>query len=120
MRAHKYGAKPTTIDGIRFASKKEAKRFGELKLLLLAGEIRELQLQPEFPLQVPALHRMSYPNGELVLAGVGCYRADFSYEERTGRTWQSVVEDVKGMKTPVYRLKKKMVEAAYGIAIRET
>lgn len=115
----KYHAQPTTVDGIRFDSKKEATRYAELKLMEKAGQIRALTLQPEFQLTVPALHRIPNPEGELVFCGVGVYRADFGYEERQGRRWVPVTEDVKGVRTSVYRLKKRMVEKSYGIEIRE-
>ena len=114
-RPHKYGAKPTTVDGIRFASKKEATRYGELRLLERAGEIHELHLQPCFEL-------FAFPHGVLV----GQYRADFQYCQCAAAVHDgccddsmSVVEDVKGFKTPLYRWKKKHVEAQYGISIRE-
>jgi hypothetical protein len=114
-RKSKYGALPTMVDGIKFASKREAKRYGELKLLQQIGEIRDLKLQPKFP-----IYAMS-PDGKLVQVAI--YRADFSYEPigdgyPAHRQW-SVVEDVKGVRTDVYRLKKRMVEAQYGIQIRE-
>lgn len=104
---HKYHAVPITVDGIRFASTKEGTRYRELRLLARAGEIWELELQPVFPLQVPV------PGG--CAQWVGNYVADFSYQTREGR----VVEDVKGVKTPLYRWKKKHVEAQYGIRIIE-
>jgi len=112
VRQAKYRAKPTVVHGVRFASKAEARRYQELLLLGRAGEIRNLELQPRFPLHV---------GGEQVAV----YVADFRYEERSIDAfnecyWFDVVEDVKGMKTPVYRMKKKMVEAQYGIRIRET
>ncbi len=110
MKRHKYGAKPTTVDGIRFASKAEARHYAELKLREKAGEIRGLELQPKFPLMVP-----EYGSGFDVK--VGHYIADFRYHE--GPKGVLRVVDVKGMKTPVYRLKKKMVEAQYGIQITE-
>jgi hypothetical protein len=92
----KYRAQPVVIDGIRFASKAEARRYGQLKLLEKAGEISGLQLQPKFPIVV---------NGVKVCA----YIADFAYFTATGR----VVEDVKGVQTPMFRLKRKLVEAIY-------
>ena len=102
-RSHKYGAKPVTIDGHRFHSKAEGARYRLLTLLVRAGEISDLTLQPRFP---------------LVVCGVtiGHYVADFEYRERGAR----IVEDVKGMKTPLYRWKKKHFEAQYGLLIRET
>jgi hypothetical protein len=98
----KYGAKRTTVDGVTFASKREAKRYGELKALQDAGVISRLELQPAFPLVV----------AEVV---VGVYKADFAYVENGRR----VIEDVKGVRTPVYRLKKRIVEAYHKVTIRE-
>jgi hypothetical protein len=102
-KRHKYGAVPVTIDGIRFASKKEGKRYAELKILAKAGEIRGLELQPEFLIRI---------RGDNIFT----YKADFSYRTREGHR---VVEDVKGVRTPLYRLKKKIVEAIYDIEIVE-
>lgn len=115
-RTSKYGAEPTVVDGIRFDSKKEAARYAELKLLEKAGEIFGLRLQPEFPLHAHA------PGAA---RRIGVYVADFEYvtEHETGgpagTETRLVVEDVKGFKTPLYRWKKKHVEAQYGIEIRE-
>ena len=101
------------VDGIKFRSAKEAKRYGELKALEKTGDINALELQPRFPLHAPG--------GTLV----GHYVADFRYVaiEQTagggGSIVVSVVEDVKGCKTPLYRWKKKQVEAEYGIKIIE-
>jgi hypothetical protein len=111
-RRHKYGAKPTVVDGVRFASKREAARYQELRLLERAGEISSLLLQPKYGL---------YPyrfasSGNTNLGKVGDYVGDFQYRTKDGET---VVEDVKGVKLPIYRLKKKWVEASYGIQIRE-
>jgi len=103
-RGHKYGAVRTEVDGVKFASKAEARRYSELKLLERAGQIFGLQLQPPFRLEVGR-------------ECIGIYKADFSYrDKRDGRT---VVEDVKGFKTELYRWKKKHVEAQYGITITE-
>jgi hypothetical protein len=116
MRKHKYGAKPTTVDGIRFASMKEAARYRELRLLERAGEVRQIALQPGFDL---AVHGAEFVKTGLPTK-IGSYRGDFWYEQRRGDgSWVRVVEDVKGFKTPLYRWKKKHVEAQYGIQIRE-
>lgn len=104
----KYGAIKTEVDGLVFASKAEARRYGELRLLERAGKIAGLELQPRYRLVV---------NGVLI----GTYVGDFRYEEDTAEPFDpEVVEDVKGVKTPVYRLKKKLMKAIYGIEIRET
>jgi hypothetical protein len=100
----KYRAVATTVDGIRFASKKEAARYGELKLLERAGHIDRLELQPAYQLVVDGIK-------------VGVYKADFRYRDK--RSGYFVVEDVKGVRTPVYKLKKKLVEALYAVRIRE-
>ena len=117
---HKYGAQPTVVDNIRFASKKEAARYGELKLLEKAGQIEELEIQPEFPLMAAlttgrirgALRATTHQYPVL-----GRYIGDFRYHDLTNQRW--IVEDVKGFKTPLYRWKKRHVEAQYGITIVE-
>ena len=98
----KYGSKSVTIDGHRFPSLLEATRYQELKLLLRAERISNLELQPKFELQ-PAFTK----NGERYKAIH--YVADFRYE-RDGKV---IVEDTKGYKTPEYILKKKIFEYKY-------
>lgn len=112
-RRSKYGAVRTTRDGIEFHSAKEAKRYGELKLLQKAGEITGLMLQPRYGLYVRPFMRDSVDFAELI--SCGDYIGDFQYY----RGNEKIVEDVKGMKTPVYRLKKRIIEALYGITITE-
>lgn len=99
----KYGATKTEIDGLVFDSKLEAKRWQQLKRLLAAGEIKNLQRQPEFTLQ-PAFRKHNKAYRAIT------YRADFKYQTQDGRT---VVEDVKGMETEVFRIKRKMFEYKY-------
>lgn len=106
----KYNAIKTVVDGVMFDSKREAQRYGELKLLEKAGEISRLHLQPVFVLGVTPRDAP----GKTIL--VGKYRADFAYTTKNGDV---VVEDVKGVKTAVYCLKKRLVEALYGIMITE-
>ena len=91
-----------------FASKREFERFRQLQLLQQAGAIAGLTLQPKFPVVI---------NGEHVTE----YRADFKYCENGVQ----VVEDVKATvnpkyQDPVFLLKKKLVEAVYGITITIT
>jgi len=100
----KYAAVPTAVDGIRFASKREAHRYGELVLRLRAGQIGDLACHPEYDIAVGDVH-------------ISTYIADFSYVDLA--TGELVVEDVKGMPTPVFKLKKKLIEALYPFQIRE-
>ena len=109
MSGHKYHAVPTVVDGIRFDSKKEARRYQELKLLVRAGEISDLELQPRF-----ALSGVSHAGGAEKIC---TYVADFQYLNIADG--EVVVEDVKGMLTPMYRMKKRWVKTQYGITIRE-
>ena len=102
----KYRNKPTIVDGIRFASKKEAARWQQLLLLERNGEVRNIQLQVEYRLEIA---------GKLICK----YRADFVYDLKTRGEWERQVEDVKGVRTPVYGLKKKLMRALLGIEIRE-
>ena len=102
-RRSKYGAQAVVIDGIRFASKKEGKRYAELKLLAKAGEIKRLEVQPRFTFKI---------GGQLMFTYIG----DFKYLTRRGIP---MVEDVKGVRTPVYRLKRKIIQATYNIVIVE-
>jgi len=120
-RAHKYHAIPTTVDNIRFDSKKEAQHYQGLKLLQLAGAIRELELQPVFKLYAichgcngGGLCEVCHSEGRLFVAK---YVADFRYINQA--TGEQVTEDAKGFKTPVYRIKKRWTEAQYGITITE-
>jgi hypothetical protein len=91
----KYNSRKTTTNGKTFDSKKEAKRYEELLLLEKAGVVKNLRLQVNFEL-VPKT------KGERAVK----YYADFVYEE-DGRT---VVEDVKGCKTQVYIIKRKLMK----------
>ena len=101
----KYRAIRTEVDGHVFASKAEARRYQELKLMERAGLIEALRLQPRYPLHV---------NGRLICT----YVADFAYTDL--EHGEAVVEDVKGVRTPVYNLKKKLMKALYQIDITET
>lgn len=115
----KYGAIKTVVDGITFASQKEARRYVELRLLEKVGKIWDLEIQPKFPLFVDST--TGYLAGALrtpEARKIGEYRGDFKYRKASDAPY--VVEDVKGFKTPLYRWKKKHVEAQYGITILET
>lgn len=112
----KYHAVPLTVDGVRFASTREARRYGELRMLERAGKIRDLTLQPSFELHAPPWWGDADKPGPGPIATlVGVYRGDFAYATETG----TVVEDAKGVRTPLYRWKKKHVEIEYGVRIVE-
>lgn len=115
VKPRKYRNTPTTVDGIRFDSLKEARRYQELRLLEKAGEIGSLETHPTFPLHVSVVVMGDF-NG--VHRQVGHYTADFGYRQNG----QYVVEDVKSpstRKNTAYRLRKRMVEAQYGFTITE-
>lgn len=109
----KYHNKKVILDGLLFDSKKEAGRWAELQLLQKAGEIRELQRQVPFVL-IPT--QKDELTGR-VLEREARYIADFVY--RDNHTHKLIVEDTKGMKTELYRLKKKLMLYRHGIRIRE-
>jgi len=106
----KYGAVPTIVDNVRFASKREATRYSHLKLLEQQGIIRGLiwdKKDLRWPLEV---------NGTLICT----YEADFFYEcQSDNGDWCEITEDAKGFKTPAYRLKKKLMKAIHNIDIQE-
>lgn len=99
----KYRNRKTVLDGVTYDSKAEAKYAYELKLREKAGEVTNVQLQVPFNL-------MAY-NGRVV----GVYRADFTFYDNIQKK-QRVI-DVKGFETPLFKLKKKLVEALYGLEI---
>ena len=101
----KYNNQKTIVDGIVFDSKKEATRFGQLKAMERAGIINDLKLQIPMPYEL---------NGKKIFK----YVCDFVYFHRDKN--ELIFEDVKGMKTPVYKLKKKLIENSYNIKITET
>ena len=101
----KYKAKKVEIDGITFDSKREAKRYCELRLLEQAGEIIELELQKKYEL-IPK------QDGERAVN----YFADFVYKDKSGA---EIVEDTKGVRTPDYVIKRKLMLWRHGIKIRE-
>ena len=109
-KGSKYHAHKTIIDGIRFDSNREADRYCELKLLEKAGLIKNLQCQVRFEL-IPPLKKTGEKTERAVF-----YIADFTYEENG----DLVVEDVKGMRTREYIIKRKLMIWRHGIWIKET
>lgn len=121
----KYNNKKVMVDGIKFDSKKEAKRYQELKMLEQAGHITDLKRQAKYVL-IPAQYE---PSDEVYVKGKDkgkkkkgrlierecAYYADFVYTEN-GKT---VVEDTKGVKTPEYIIKRKLMLYVHNIKIKE-
>lgn len=108
----KYRNKKTEVDGIMFASMKEANRYGELKLMERQGLIWDLKIQVPFV----------FTHNDVVICR---YYADFQYRfavQGVGQVnYKTTVEDVKGGKrTKEYIIKKKLMRAFYGIEILET
>ena len=104
---------PESGKQVTFDSEREARRFGELRMLLRCGQIQDLRLQVNFTLQ----EGYTTADGERVRPIV--YRADFTYRERTGDGWRPVVEDVKGVRTKEYNMKRKMMLEKFDVKIRE-
>lgn len=100
-RPLKYRNVPTVVDGRRYASKREAKRSGELRILERGGIISDLKEQVSFNLTV----------GRVLVCK---YIADFTYRDRAGTL---VVEDAKGVQTDVFRIKAKLMKAVHGIDV---
>lgn len=105
----KYKNEKIEIDNIKFDSKKEAKRYVELKQQEQAGIIKDLKLQVPFELQP------SYKKENKTIRAIN-YVCDFTYIDNNGKF---IVEDVKGFINEVYKLKKKMFEFKYGVEIKE-
>jgi len=101
----KYGAKKTVVDGITFDSKWEAERYGQLKAMERGGLVTELELQVPYNIIV---------NDQKICK----YIADFRYKlEHSDGTIEDVVEDAKGVETPEFKLKKKLMKAVFNIEI---
>lgn len=107
----KYGAVKTVVDGLKFDSRKEAQRWSELLLLQKSGAISGLLRQVPYPFYYPVDPRLG--------PKVFTYIADFVYDTADGKV---IVEDVKSAMTrklPLYRLKKKLIEAQWKFEITE-
>lgn len=110
LKINKYKNQKTIINNIKFDSKKEANRFVYLNMLLKAHEIKDLELQKEFILQ-EAFDKNNKHYRKI------SYIADFYYYDLKRNKW--IVEDVKGIRTEVYKLKKKLFEYKYDLEIEE-
>lgn len=105
----KYGNRKTVYDGISFDSKKEAQRYAELKLLLRANVIENLELQKEYEL-IPSQYI-----GKKCVERALKYKADFVYKQNG----ETIVEDAKGIRTKEYTIKRKLMLYIHGIRIKE-
>lgn len=117
---NKYYSKKVEYDGIRFDSKKEAKRYRELILLERAGKIKDLQMQVKYEL-IPSQRDMS---GRVIERAV-IYIADFVYTDISTPVHRLIVEDIKGYRNTKggayanYVIKRKLMLYRYGIRITE-
>lgn len=131
MRYSKYGAKKcVNADGQKFDSQAEMRRWEELRLLEMAGQIRGLERQKRWPLYAWSLTAFDEDGSQL--GGVGYYQADFDYDEphivhnllgggaSVDTYWEHVTEDSKGVRTAVYKIKARIFSVNYGRSIRET
>lgn len=110
--ANKFGAVKKDVDDIRFDSTKEANRYKELKVLVRAGEIKDLRLQVRYDL----IPKQKFSDGSSMVGTY--YLADFVYFDN--RKGCEVVEDVKGKKTDVYQIKRKLMKLILDIEVYET
>jgi hypothetical protein len=111
LQKRKYRNTKVQFDNLVFDSKKEFKRYYELKLLEKANEIKDLKTQYEFILQ-PYFKKNNKSYRQIT------YIADFVYYDIKLDKW--IVEDTKGFKTDVYKLKKKLFEYKYpNLTIKE-
>ena len=113
---NKFGAVKKTIDGIKFDSTRESKRYEELKLLERAGKIKDLEVQPVF-----ILVKSVKFNGDKKATPAMRYTADFRYYDI--EKGEVVVEDVKSSATAKltdYRMRRHLMLAIHGIEVLET
>lgn len=110
VAVRKYRNRKVRFEGMTFDSEKEKKRYVQLRTLERAGVISGLKRQVRYEL-IPSQRQ----NGKVIERACSYY-ADFVYEQNG----QTVVEDTKGMRTPEYVIKRKLMLWIYGINIRET
>lgn len=96
---------------------KEAARYKVLQRRLAAKEIRNLRIKPSYYFQMD--EKMLRIRNRKGIARTMRYEADFAYEEKKGDAWIAVVEDVKGMATPAYKIKAALMELFHNIRVRE-
>jgi len=120
-KSSKYGADKIVVNDIVFDSKREARRYSELLVLLKAGEISDLKRQVRYVL-IPAQRepdtigpKGGRKAGKLLEHEIS-YVADFVYKDKEGK---EIVEDSKGFRTKEYVIKRKLMLWFHGIKIRE-
>lgn len=101
-KPNKYRAQPTIVDGIRFASKREAAYYAELKFRERAGEVSAVEMQKVFALTI---------NGQVI----GAYRPDFCFHDDLSKRYRVV--DVKGVETREFKRTKRLMRAIHGIEV---
>lgn len=112
---NKYGARKVVVDGITFDSAKEARRYGQLKLLERAGEIKDLRMQTRFTfLDDTEEGPIRYVGSNRAIT----YVDDFDYID--SNTGVFVVEDTKGVQTPIFKIKRALMKHFHGIDIKIT
>ena len=111
-RFSKFGNRHTVVDGVNFDSQKEAIRWCELKLLEKAGEIHGLDRQVRFVLAESVKYK-----GDARAKPAIRYYADFAYIKKDGT---AVVEDVKGYRDAIYKIKRHLMKSVHDIDILET
>lgn len=116
-KQNKYNAKAITVDGIKFHSTGEAKRWSELQLLVRSGEIIRLRRQVPIDLcftnHSQDLVRITTPSGRCMR-----YVADFEYFDAAKN--KTILEDFKGFDTEASLIKRALVKAFYGLDILVT
>lgn len=108
MRSHRKYFKPTItyVDGIKFDSKAEARRYSELKMLERAGVIKDIKLHPKFPMII-----------NNIKIGRGWWTGDFRYMQQQDGVWFDVIEDVKSIDTRESKIRRDVCAAINGIKI---
>ena len=104
-----FKATRTEVDGYTFDSIGEGRRYSDLKLLVMAGEVRNLTVHPKLHITV---------NGQKI--GRGYLVLDFRYDEWKDEAWREVYEDFKAVDTRESKLRRQLAEAIHGIKIKVT
>ena len=119
FKKEKYNRVKIEVDGIKFDSKREAKRYQALQLLVKSGIIKDLRLQVRFRFNMEvAGDETEFKFHLSTTKRKRSYIADFVYWDCQKKAW--IVEDCKGFKTPEYKYKKKLMKDVFGVDILES